>query len=78
MYFICVFLGGGRGEDIPECCHSLTVGRGNLENVARGGRNSEHAHSTRALNLLTAFSPFMSWLASVLRVAASRFNSLEK
>lgn len=38
MYFICVFLGGGRGEDIPECCHSLTVGRGNLENVARGGK----------------------------------------
>lgn len=48
MYFICVFLGGGRGEDIPECCHSLTVGRGNLENVARGegilNMHTQHVH----------------------------------
>lgn len=36
MYFICMFLGGQREWVIPECCHSLSVGRENLENLAQG------------------------------------------
>lgn len=36
MYFISMFLRGQREWVIPECCHSLLVGRENLENLVQG------------------------------------------